>query len=172
MNALNFEIERIFAGWFDVKFITKDKQVVISASDTWLNDSPLYFLRMIIKLLKNNITEGYVVFDEEPGTYFVSLETLGKSRLSILYSPLDDNELKNIELNGILSRNKIEEAISDTEELFEIEDFSIEAFSRAVLRSFEEWSSDVKIREYEGNWMEFPKTELLELKALLYPNRE
>ena len=75
MNAVNFEILGIHAGWYDVKFVSNDKQVEISASDAWGNDSPLYFLKMVLRMLNNEIESGYVVFDEEPGKYNVCLET-------------------------------------------------------------------------------------------------
>lgn len=34
---------RIYAGWFDVKYVAEDKQIEISASDAWGNDSPMFF---------------------------------------------------------------------------------------------------------------------------------
>lgn len=164
MNALNFEIARIYAGWFDVKFVAQDKQIEISASDVWGNDSPMFFLRMILGILANRIKDGYVVFDEEPGTYIVCLETTEEVRLSILYSDFDDDEWTKIGLQGELSRREIEEIIPDTEELFVINEFSIKAFAKTIFRSFEEWSSYSQKREYEANWMEYPQKEVYELK--------
>ena len=164
MNAVNFEIVRIYAGWFDVKFVAEDKQIVISASDAWENDSPMHFLRMISGILTNRIKDGYVVFDEEPGTYIVCLETTEEVKLSILYSNFDDDEWSKIGLQGELSRQEIEEIIPDTEELFVINDFSIKLFAKTILRGFEEWSSDLQKTEYEANWMEYPQKEVDELK--------
>lgn len=168
MNAVNFEIVRIYAGWFDVRFVAEDKKIEISASDAWGNDSPMFFLRMILGILTNRIKDGYVVFDEEPGTYIVCLETTEEVRLSILYSDFDDDEWTKIGLQGELLRREIEEIIPETEELFVANDFSIEAFSKTILRGFEEWSSGSKISEYEANWMEYPKQELFELEKLLH----
>lgn len=168
MNAVNFEILGIHAGWFDVKFVSNDKQVEISASDAWGNDSPLYFLKMVLRMLSNEIESGYVVFDEEPGTYIVCLETSDDVKLSVLFSNLDDDEWKVIELYGELSRQEIENVITDTEELFVTSGFEIESFARTILRGFEEWKSDLKIREYEENWMEFPEKEVCELRRMLY----
>lgn len=45
MRALiNFEIQRIYAGWYDVLFKTNKEKVVVTASDAWGNDSPKLFL--------------------------------------------------------------------------------------------------------------------------------
>ena len=35
MKLVNFEIERIYAGWFNVCFWMKEKDVHITASDAW-----------------------------------------------------------------------------------------------------------------------------------------
>lgn len=172
MVEVNFEIIRIYAGWFDIKFITKEKQVEISASDAWGNDSPKYFLRMILDVLDNKISAGYVIFDEEPGTYIVGLEKDTACKLFILYSDFDDDEWRQTELHGELKRKEIETLIPNTEELFSVENFSICSFARTVLRSFEECSSKAKMSEYEENWMEFPQKELEQLSRMLYRNEE
>lgn len=54
------------------------------------------------------------------------------------------------------------------EELFVTNGFEIKSFARTILRGFEEWKSEIKIREYEGNWMEFPEKEVCELRKILY----
>lgn len=164
---INFEIMGIWSGWFDVKFITKEKQVEISASDAWENDSPKYFLRMIADILDGRMNTGYVVFDEEPGTYIVCLESDRGCRLSVLCSDFCDDEWKTA-LHGELAREEIETIIPDTEELFYVENFSIQTFAKPVLRSFEEWSTKEKMSEYEDNWMEFPQKELERLRGLIY----
>lgn len=163
---INFEIIRVYAGWFDVKFITEEKQVEISASDAWENDSPKYFLKMLIDLLNNESNVGYVVFDEEPGTYIVCLEQDKECKLSILYSNFDDDEWK-IELCGERTRAQLEKIIPDTEELFVANGFSLQHFVRTVYRSFEEYMTGERLIEYEVNWMNFPKDELEELRGIL-----
>lgn len=168
MNVVNFEIVRIYAGWFDVKFISENKEIEISASDVWGNDSPMHYLRLILGILNNRVKDGYVVFDEEPGTYIVCLETTETVKLSILYSDFDDDEWTKIGLHGELSRQEIEKIIPNTEELFVVKDFSIQAFAKTILRGFEEWSLDLKKSEYEENWMEYPQKEVEELNNIIY----
>lgn len=36
-TLINFEIQRIYAGWFDVLFKTSKEEVVVTASDAWGN---------------------------------------------------------------------------------------------------------------------------------------
>ena len=167
MNFVNFEIVRIVAGWFDVKFVTNEKQVEISASDAWGNDSPRYFLRMIIDFFCNKINAGYVIFDEEPGIYIVCIESNDEPQLSILYSGFDDNEVK-IDVHGNLTRKEIEGLLADTEELLSVSDFSLQLFANTLFRSFDEWSSKSKMNEYEWNWMVFPKAEIEQLSMLIH----
>lgn len=170
--AVNFEITRIFAGWFDVRFITKEEKVEISASDAWGNDSPKYFLKMVSDFLDHERKAGYVLFDEEPGTYIICIEKDSIYKLSVLYSGFDADERKEIKLHGKLTQKEFETLIPDIEMLFSTENFSIDSFARTVLRSFEEYSSVPKMSEYEGNWMVFPKEELELLRRMLKENGE
>lgn len=167
MHNVNFEIVRIYAGWFDVKFVATEKQIEISASDAWGNDSPKYFLQMLVNLLERKSDTGYVVFDEEPGTYIICIEKKDTYKVSVLYSEFDDDEWTKTGLHGELSQEEIETLIPGTEELFMVEDFSFNAFVRTVFRSFEEYSALVRLDDYEGNWMEFPRKEFSKLSELL-----
>ena len=51
---INFEIQRIYAGWFDVLFKTNKEEVVVTASDAWGNDSPKLFLQGVRRRIKAN----------------------------------------------------------------------------------------------------------------------
>lgn len=164
MNYLNFEIVRIYAGWFDVKFTTEEKQVEISSSDAWGNDSPRNFLKMLCNLADNKTSNRYVVFDEEPGTYVVHIEKGAVCKFSILYSEYDYDKWPEVKMCGERKLEEVETMIPGMEELFIVTDFSLEAFARTVVRGFEEYFSVETRAEYEGNWMEFPEKEFLELR--------
>ena len=170
MTVVNFEIGGIYAGWFDVRFITKEEQVEITASDAWGNDAPKYFLRMISDFLGQKRKTGYVAFDEEPGTYIVCMEKDSNYKLFISYTRFDDEWISD-GMPGKLTQKEIETLIPDIEVMFSVENFSINSFARTVLRSFEEYSSITKMSEYEENWMEFPKEELELLCQMLGENR-
>lgn len=167
MRFLNFEITGIYLGWFDIKFITKERQVEISVSNAWENDSPKYFLKMIFGFLINESTDGYVVFDDEPGIYVVCLEKTKDYKLSILHSKSDNAKWTKAGLYGELKQKDVEALMPGIEELFSVEGFSLKTFARTVLRSFEEYSLPEHRRNYEVNWMEFPEEEFLALHNLL-----
>lgn len=117
--------------------------------------------------LYNKADAGYVIFDEEPGVYIVCLEKTEETKLSILYSGLDDDEVK-IDVQGELTRKEIENLVTDTEELFSVSNLSLEIFFNTVFRSFDEWSSKEKRDEYEENWALFPQKEVEELSMLIH----
>ena len=52
-TLINFEIQRIYAGWFDVLFKTNKGEVIVTASDVWGNDSPKLFLQILGELVDN-----------------------------------------------------------------------------------------------------------------------
>lgn len=162
MDYLSFEINRITSGWFDVVFTSNKKQMEISASYAWGNDSPKYFLKMISDFLNNKTNTGYVVFDEEPGTYVVYIEKEVEYRLSILFSRHDSYMWKEIELHGFLNRQQIEEEIPIDEDFY-IQDFDFTAFSKTIMKSFEKYSSGIEKNQYEKNWTEFPNKEFVYL---------
>lgn len=167
MDFINFEITDICAGWFDVAFITKQKELKISASDVWGNDSPKYFLRMLIDFLEDRADSAYVTFDEEPGVNVVAIEKNEGYVLSVLYTEFDEGITRYIPLQGSLTREQLKSSVPEIEELFFEGDFSFVAFCRAVLRSFEEYLWNERKAEYEEAWMEFPDEEFCKLKSLL-----
>ena len=72
-TLINFEIQRIYAGWFDVLFKTNKEEVVVTASDAWGNDSPKLFLQILYELVDTHQYSKYVIWDEEPGVYIIFL---------------------------------------------------------------------------------------------------
>jgi len=48
-ELVNFEIERVSAGWFDASFIHEKKKITISASDVYGNDGPKILLEKFIE---------------------------------------------------------------------------------------------------------------------------
>lgn len=165
MNLVNFEIERIYVGWFEVCCRSYAKEVYFRASDAWENDAPKFFLLMLSELLRSDEISKYVVFDEEPGTYIVCIEKYKECKMQVLYSKFSDDEWGNIELYGNLSKEELEKKISISDELFE-ENIDLNHFVKTVLRSFEEYEKGQKLQEYEENWMKFPDKELKLLRSL------
>ncbi len=167
MTYINFEITDICVGWFDVAFITEGKNAKISASYAYGNDAPKYFLRMLIDALENKADSLYVTFDEEPGVYIVSIQKNQTYELSVMFSEYDEGLTRYIPLQGSLTIEQLKNSVPEIEEMFFESDFSLVAFCRAVLRSFEEYLLDEQKVEYEENWMEFPDEEFYELKRIL-----
>ena len=167
MNQLKFEILRIHAGWFDVRFYTQDKGCCIGASDAWDNDSPKYFLQMLVDLLEGKTQVGYVVFDEEPGTYIVCIERGTVNRLTVSYSKLDNHEWEEIEVHGNLSYKELEKFVKIEEVFMIVEEFDLRSFGQSVVAAFEKYMPKHDRDKYRGNWMVFPEEELEKLKACL-----
>lgn len=167
MNTLEFEILRIYAGWFDVRFFTSEKSCCIGASDAWDNDSPKYFLQMLIDLLEGNTQAGYVVFDEEPGTYIACIECGEVNKLTVCYSRLDNHEWEAVDVHGNMTCRKLAKFIAIEKVFLVVEDFELRKFAQSVAEAFEKYTSKHKRDKYEGNWMAFPTEELDKLKEVL-----
>lgn len=166
MEYVNFEIEGIQAGWFDMTYNIGKEKVTISASDAYGNDSPKYFLQMLCDLLTNKIHTGYVLFDEEPGVYIVCMEKQKEYQLSLFFSEVEDI-CKKLQVYGQLSTKEIREQFLELEEMAVVKELSLTAFAKTVVRSFEEYSFYEGKKVYEENWMEFPKEEFLQLQNCL-----
>ncbi len=167
MDKVTFEILRIHAGWFDVRFFTAEKSCCIGASDAWDNDSPQYFLQMLNDLLAGNTQSGYVVFDEEPGTYIVCIEKEEINKLTVSYSKLDNHEWTEIEVHGNLSYKALEKIITIEKVFLVVEDFDLHDFAKSVVDAFGKYTAKHDRDKYEGNWMMFPKEELEKLRSLV-----
>lgn len=172
MNKVVFEIERIYAGWFEVWCKTDKKEVYFTASDAWETDSPKCLLLMLADLMRRKTGAGYVIFDEEPGTYVLCIEKNDKCLMEIFYSKSCDDELEEGERYGNLSREETKKLIPVSEVLFSEEDMDLDLFIETVLRSFEEYEKGRGLEEYEENWMAFPRKELEILRALYQENAQ
>jgi hypothetical protein len=166
VKLVNFEIKRIYAGWFYVEFKGEDKQIMITASDVWDNDSPKYFLKMITECLIEKQFNKYVVFDEEPGTYIVSIEKNETVILTVCYSKIEGFEWNDLELHGDLSLEQIKSYIPIEKELIKIE-IDLGYLAKTIYRSFEEYRFGTNRKEYEENWMKYPEAEFKQLSKLL-----
>lgn len=166
MEQVNFKIKEVIEGWFDVEFSKVDNKIIISASSAWGNDSPKYFLEMISECLLETQFNKYVVFDEEPGTYIIHIEKKQTVILTILYSEFDDDNWTKLDLQGDLSINHIKQYIPIDKMILKCEiDFSY--FVKTIHRAFDEYFKGEKLKEYEDNWMEFPKIQFEKLSKLL-----
>lgn len=166
MNLVKFEIKRVCAGWFDVEFKNESEKISITASDVWDNDSPKYFLKMITECLIEKQFNKYVVFDEEPGTYIVSIEKKETVILTICYSKVEGFEWNELDLHGDLSLEKIKSYIPIEEDLIKIE-VDLGYLAKTIYRSFEEYRFGINRKEYEENWMKYPEAEFKQLGKLL-----
>lgn len=92
MTELGFKIRRISSGWFDVSFVLYKEKLNICASNAWGNDAPRHFLKILSRLVKRETEAGYVVYDDEPGTFVVCVCTGEQPCVNIVYSELDDDE--------------------------------------------------------------------------------
>ena len=70
VNDLKFEISQVHAGWF----VCLIGDVEIWASYINMNDSPRQLLKLLGELMSGEREQGFVVFDEEPGCYILSIE--------------------------------------------------------------------------------------------------
>lgn len=167
---VNFEIERIFAGWFDIALRSDEFKIELSASDAWEKDSPKNVLKILCDLIMNENIHRYVIWDEEPGIYIICISKINqKCKLNIVYSEKDHDELlKDVsEVTGILSYDELQCKFGALEELLSVDDLCLDYFVKTVARSFQEYSKGEHREQYEENWMEFPKEELKKLEQLL-----
>lgn len=153
-----FFISDINAGWFDVCFKVNENIINISASDLYGNDSPKELLIMLTEIVLLKCNKGYVLFDEEPGTYVVSLE---KEILTIAYSKYDcfDYEQQEIyiDLRGNMTFDEIFNIINIDEILLQVE-IDIKIFIQSVYKAFYKYAkSHLLYDKYEENWGKFPK---------------
>lgn len=165
-SFVNFEIERIYAGWFDVSFQQDNKKLTISASDTWGNDSPGKFLEALYEFYVKKASHRFVIWDEEPGVYFICLDKIeNKTRMIVAYSEQDDDELGEVFQNvvGDLSYEKIKDYFDDLQDLLIVENLNINHFVRVVYERF----CGCNIEEYQNHWMDYPHEQLEKLKIAL-----
>lgn len=166
-RLINFEIQRIYAGWFDVQFKTDNEEIVVTASDAWGNDSPKLFLQILYEMLDEDVYNKYVVWDEEPGVYMIFIsKTEENYSIKIAFSEFCHDELFSDIRNvvGDISFDEMRSKLNDLELLFEYNDVEFIFFLRTVIRAFEEYENS---SEYLGNWMDFPHNELRAIKQQL-----
>lgn len=94
MTELGFKIRRISSGWFDVSFVLYKEKLNICASNVWGSDAPRHFLELLCRLVKREAEAGYVVFDDEQGTFVICICMGEQLNINIVYSELDDDEWK------------------------------------------------------------------------------
>lgn len=168
-NKVKFEIRRIFAGWFDVRLCCKDKNVDISASDAWGHDAPVQMLKELAECVEKNDFHKYVIWDEEPGSYVVCIDKENEECiLTVIYTDVDSDEWKKIDLHGDLSYQEISDYVmhrSSIEMLIQ-EEIDFAYFVETVISAFLEYEHEEKKTEYENNWLEYPQQELDELRKL------
>ncbi len=152
-----FSISDIDAGWFDISFEIEKEKIKISASDLWGNDSPKALLVMLTELLLEKSDTMYILFDEEPGTYIVSLK---KGMLIVAYSKYDciemDQKKINITLCGNMTFNEISNLIVVNEILLQAE-IDTKVFIQSVYKTFYKYANNRLLYDkYEENWNYFP----------------
>lgn len=168
-NKVKFEIRKIFAGWFDVKFECEDKSVVISASDAWEHDAPRQMLKELAECNGMEKFSKYIIWDEEPGSYVVCIDKEDKEcTLTIIYTKVDSDEWEKIDLHGDLSYQEISDYVIHRSSLDILlqKGIDFEYLVETVINAFAEYEKDEKKSEYENNWMEYPQQELDRLREL------
>lgn len=167
---VNFEIEGIDAGWFDVTLRGDDFIIGLTASDGWENDSPKKLLEILCDLVTNDNIHRYVIWDEEPGVYIICISKVNqKYTLALAYSKKDHDNLPEEMSEGIgaLSYHEMPGKLGELEELLYVRNLNFNYFTKTVVRSFQEYKKKKRRDRYEGNWMDFPHAELEKLEQLL-----
>lgn len=170
MTNINFKINSISSGWFDIELLNGEQSISICASNAWENDSPKYLLSLLIDLLTGKANAGYVVFDEEPGTYIMCIQFKSQISLEIYFSNNDDDEWGNVPLHGNLTSKELFSRIPIDKNLLMIDNLNMESFVSQVVQCFDTYASKHKRDKYEGNWMKFPLEEYQLLKAIVDKN--
>ena len=164
---MDFIIDKIGYGWFDVSFLIGDNRVTVTASYAWGHDSPQLFLMMLYNsLCEDDYENSFVIWDEEPGEYFVCLEKEHETyRLSIGFSE-DAEDLYGRFFKtpyGDMSYDKVKSLFPDWKELLSNE-INITDFAKSVCSAFEAYNAD----DYEKNWtMPYPKEQIELLKNVI-----
>lgn len=166
-SLVNFEIQRIYAGWFDVLFKTEKEEIAVTASDAWGNDSPRLFLQILCELVDKQIYNKYVIWDEEPGVYVIFINKIEEVyNIKIAFSEFDHDELfadiRNV--IGDMSYEEMSSKLKDLELIFECNNIDYVYLLRTVVRAFEEYENSA---EYQENWMDYPHKELAAIKQHL-----
>lgn len=144
-ELVNFEIERVFDGWFDASFIHEKKKITISASDVYGNDGPKILLEKFIEFYQEDVPQKIVVWDEEAGRYFIIFTRINKECcISISYSYEAEDNLQDKTINQI--------------------DINY------LLKVFYERFSELDIAEYQNHWMNYPNIQLEKMKMLVDTN--
>ena len=175
MNII-YDIDKIGDGRFMSKFTYGIDKITVPATKFTGIDSPKYLLRLLTTLTLNKFDNGYVIFDGETETYFLCIKKIPKVEIEIFYSNLHYNEVSNlIPVNavtgtncfGTLSKEELKRKIPVGNVLFFAENFKWDTFATDVVGTFEIYLPRRKRSKYNGNWFEFPMTELRELKYAL-----
>jgi len=162
-ELVNFEIERVFSGWFDASFIHKKKKITISASDVYGNDGPEKLLDKFIDFYQDDGAQKIVVWDEEPGCYFIIFTKNDKDySMSISYSEDAEDALRGKNID-VFSKEQLCTMLQDWEDLLVVENIDIDF----LLRVFYERFSELDIGEYENHWMSYPSTQLVKMKTIM-----
>lgn len=166
-TLIDFEIQRIYAGWFDVLFKTNKEKVVVTASDAWGNDSPKLFLQILSELVDKPQYSKYVIWDEEPGVYIIFIDKIDDLyNIKIAFSEFCHDELfadiRNV--IGDVSYDEMKSKLNDLELICEYNDIDYVYLLKTVVRAFEEYENST---DYSQNWMEFPHKELCAIRQYL-----
>lgn len=165
-ELVNFEIERVFAGWFDASFIHEKKKITISASDVYGNDGPKILLEKFIEFYQEDVPQKIVVWDEEPGCYFIIFTRTDKDcSMSISYSEEAEDALRGKTIDEIddFSKNQLSAMLQDLEDLLVVENIDI----YYLLKIFYERFSELDLAEYQNHWMDYPSTQLEKMKTIM-----
>ena len=165
-NYVNFEIERVFAGWFDVSFSFGKDNVVISASDVYGNDGPRMLLEKFSEFYYDKCPQKVIVWDEEPGNYFIIFNRVENNcSLSISYSQEAEDKLtqKVRDIIDEVPKSELVDLLDDWEDLLVVENIGMEHLLKVMFERFSEFDT----KEYENNWMDYPNEQLDNIKNMM-----
>ena len=163
MEELSFSIRKIKFGWFD--FTLSDAKVC--ASNVCGHDGPRQLLKLLAELLSGEREGGCAVFEEEPGTYILSIKRGTQDQLTLSYTkknlldwyPVTPGQ------HGVLT--ELPRNLKAEEQLLLVEDLDLYSFACTVGDAFYAYIPKMMHDKYIGNWMPFPMEELTELRHTL-----
>ena len=164
MDIVDFEIKQIYAGWFDVSFGQGTEKLTISASDAWGNDSPRKFLEVLYDMYAESAEYRFVIWDEEPGEYFICMDRFeNRVRLIVSYSEDAEDMLGRYfrSIEGDLSYEEIRSFFDDLQDLLVVENLDLKHFVKNVYEEFRKCDIEV----YQGHWMDYPYEQMEKMKA-------
>lgn len=139
------------------------KRITISASDVYGNDGPKKLLDKFIDFYREDVNQKIVIWDEEPGCYFIIfIRTDKECSMSISYSEEAEDALRGKNIDDF-TKEQLCTMLQDWEDLLVVENIDV----GFLLKVFYERFRELDIVNYQNHWMNYPSTQLEKMKKIL-----